>query len=146
MGNATVLTQEEENSRNETAAMNHDHPRMNRERRTVEAMIGVYCRGQHGTKGELCAECKALRSYARQRLEKCPFQEGKTTCAKCPVHCYKPGMREGIRAVMRYAGPRMLYRHPIMTLQHMIDGLREEPSRPSAVRNTPTGAIKGSRR
>lgn len=126
--------------------MSYDHPRMSRERRTVEAMIGVYCRGQHGTNGELCMECAALRSYARQRLQRCPFQEGKTTCAKCPVHCYKPAMREGIRAVMRYAGPRMLYRHPIMTLQHLIDGLREEPRRPPAVRNTPTGAIKGTRR
>jgi len=78
--------------------MNHNHPRMNREAQTVEAMIGVYCRGQHGTDGELCPECAALRNYARQRLQRCPFQEGKTTCAKCPVHCYKPDMRARIRA------------------------------------------------
>ncbi len=128
------------------SAMSHDHPRMNRELRTVEAMIGVYCRGQHGTNGELCTECAALRSYARQRLQRCPFQEGKTTCAKCPVHCYKPDMREEIRAVMRYAGPRMLYRHPIMTLQHLIDGLREEPSHPPALSDTATRATRGSRR
>ena len=103
--------------------------RMIRERRTVEAMIGLYCHGQHGTPSGLCADCEALRNYARQRLAKCPFQEGKTTCAKCPVHCYKPEMRERIRAVMRYAGPRMLYRHTIMALQHMVDGRRDEPIR-----------------
>ncbi len=78
----------------------------------------------------LCPSCEALRVYARQRLQKCPFQEGKPTCAKCPVHCYKQDTRQEIRAVMRYAGPRMLYRHPKMALWHLFDGRRQEPSRP----------------
>ena len=110
--------------------MINNHPRIARERRTVEAMIGVFCPSQHGFGGGLCPDCEALRDYAQQRLQDCPFQEGKTTCAKCPVHCYKPEMRERIRAVMRYSGPRMLYRHPIMTLQHMVDGRRKDPFRP----------------
>ena len=64
------------------------------------------------------------------RLEKCPFQEHKTTCAKCPVHCYKPARREQIRAVMRYAGPRMMFRHPRLAFYHLvIDGRREKPER-----------------
>lgn len=109
--------------------MSSIHPRMAREQRTVEAMIEIYCHGQHGTEDDLCAECQTLHYYAQQRLSRCPFQEGKTTCAKCPIHCYKPAMRQQIRSVMRYAGPRMLYRHPIMALQHMIDGLRKEPTR-----------------
>lgn len=110
--------------------MFHTHPRMERERRTVEAMIDIYCHQRHGTGKELCPSCEALRVYARQRLQKCPFQEGKPTCAKCPVHCYKPDTRREIRAVMRYAGPRMLYRHPRMALWHLIDGRRQEPVRP----------------
>ena len=110
--------------------MSNDHPRMARENNTIEAMIGIYCHGQHGNKDELCFECKELLDYARERLNKCPFQENKTTCGKCPVHCYRPVMREKIRAVMRYAGPRMFYRHPILTLFHLIDGLRKEPVRP----------------
>jgi predicted amidophosphoribosyltransferase len=105
---------------------------MTREHRTVEAMIGLYCHDLHGTPSGLCDDCEALRAYARERLEKCPFQEGKTTCAKCPVHCYKLDMRERVRAVMRYAGPRMLYRHPIMALQHLLDGRRQEPVRARA--------------
>ncbi len=77
----------------------------------------MYCRDQHGTQGDapgeaLCADCADLLHYAGLRLEKCPFQEHKTTCAKCPVHCYKPARREQIRAVMRFAGPRMMFRHP----------------------------------
>jgi hypothetical protein len=103
--------------------------RMARERETVEAMIGLYCHGQHGSNGQLCGECQALRDYAWQRLEKCPFEEGKTTCAKCPIHCYKPEQRASIRAVMRYAGPRMLLRHPVLALLHLLDGLRKEPTR-----------------
>jgi hypothetical protein len=116
--------------------MSNQHPRMARESKTLEAMISIYCRDLHGgkalpgSKAALCSECQELLHYARQRLDKCPFRENKTTCAKCPVHCYKPVMREKVRAVMRYAGPRMPRRHPILTLFHFMDGLRKEPVRP----------------
>jgi hypothetical protein len=40
-------------------------------------------------------------------------------------------MRENIRKVMRYAGPRMIYHHPIMALRHLLDG-RRTPSTLSA--------------
>ena len=107
--------------------MSYDHLRLRREEKTIAAMIRLYCRDHHGSKNELCTECSDLLEYARVRLDKCPYQEGKTTCAKCPIHCYKPAMREQVRTVMRYAGPRMLLRHPILTLYHLIDGRREEP-------------------
>ncbi len=107
------------------------HARMIRECRTVEAMIRFYCCGQHGTTDGLCPECQALQDYAQQRLLKCPFQAGKTTCAKCSVHCYRPDMRDRIRVVMRFAGPRMLTRHPILALLHLLDGLRKEPVPPT---------------
>jgi hypothetical protein len=103
--------------------------RMARERKTVEAMIHLYCEEQHGSSGLLCAECEALCDHALQRLDKCPFQAGKTTCAQCSVHCYKPKQRASIRIVMRYAGPRMLLRHPVLAVMHLTDGLRKEPIR-----------------
>ena len=109
-----------------------DHARLRREGKTIEAMLRMYCRGKHGSKTELCSECSELLAYARLRLDKCPFQEGKTTCAKCAVHCYKPAMREKVRVVMRHAGPRMLFRHPVLTLLHYLDGLRKEAIRPDA--------------
>jgi hypothetical protein len=93
-------------------------------------MIRLYCGDQHRSGEDLCPECSGLLAYAMARLERCPFQEGKTTCAKCPVHCYQPRMREAIRAAMRYAGPRMLYRHPVLTWHHLKDGLRKTPRRP----------------
>jgi len=85
-------------------------------------MIRLYCRGKHGSRGDLCEECKALDNYAIERLALCPFLSDKPTCVNCRVHCYKPQMRDKIKEVMRYAGPRMTYKHPILALMHFIDG------------------------
>jgi len=90
-------------------------------------MIGIYCRGKHGKKGGLCADCASLLEYADRRLTACPFRADKPTCLNCPVHCYQPEMRERIRAVMRYAGPRMALRHPLLTLWHALDGRKPAP-------------------
>ncbi len=107
--------------------------RIEREKRTIAAMVGLYCADLHGSHGEPCEPCSALRAYALERLRRCPFGAGKTTCARCPVHCYKPDMREQVRAVMRYAGPRMLLRHPILAALHEWDDLRSQlRSRPAA--------------
>jgi hypothetical protein len=91
-------------------------------------MISLYCQHHHQKNG-LCDECAELRNYSMERLKKCPFQEGKTTCNKCPVHCYQPLMRERIRSVMRYAGHHMTYRHPVLALFHFIDRIKKEPDR-----------------
>ena len=112
--------------------MTFTHPRLAREAATVAAMIRLYCREQQhpippGSGADLCPDCANILSYANQRLEKCPFQEGKTTCARCAVHCYKPAMRERVRVIMKFAGPRMLYRHPVLAVRHLIDGQRKEP-------------------
>jgi len=104
------------------------HPRIERERKTLEAMIRIACRDIHSTKGELCSNCAGLLSYAAKRLEKCPFGEKKPTCANCTVHCYNPDRREQIRAVMRYAGPRMIWRHPVLAAFHLIEGRRKAPA------------------
>jgi hypothetical protein len=102
--------------------------RVQREADTVAVMIRQYCRRlKHNDGEELCADCAELLSYAEQSLDRCPFQEGKTTCANCQVHCYKPNMREKIREVMRIIGPRMILTNPIMALRHAIDGWRKEP-------------------
>jgi len=92
-------------------------------------MVSSYCRAHHAV-GKVCPECTALREYALHRLDICPFGEGKTTCASCPVHCYQPEMRREIRTVMRYAGPRMIYRHPLIAIRHIIDGRRKKPVKP----------------
>jgi len=92
-----------------------------REARTIEVMIDLYCHGMHNTRQGRCEACERLLAYARQRMAACPLRERKTTCAKCPIHCYQAAQREEIRRVMRYAGPRMILHHPILTLFHLFD-------------------------
>ncbi len=92
--------------------------RARRERRTVSAMIEIYCRGNHAPAGAPCAGCLELLEYAHRRLDACPFAREKPTCARCTVHCYDRAHRERVRAVMRYSGPRMLVWHPVLALLH----------------------------
>jgi len=95
----------------------------------MEAMVRLYCGDHHGTKRDLCDECVELMTYAEKRLEKCPYQDEKPTCANCPIHCYKQDRRAQVKAVMRYSGPRMMLRHPVFALRHWIDGFKKAPPR-----------------
>jgi hypothetical protein len=113
--------------------------RLAREEKTIAAMIALYCRDHHAgapaaagdaavAPGDgLCAECGDLLHYARLRLEKCRYGAGKPTCANCETHCYRPAMRERVREVMRYSGPRMMRRHPMLAVAHLVDG-RKTPA------------------
>ena len=99
-------------------------------------MVALYCRDNHeadagelaGAPGDagdgLCPECEELLEYARLRLEKCRYGADKPTCANCETHCYKPAMRERVREVMRYSGPRMLKHHPVLAVAHLVDGCK----------------------
>jgi hypothetical protein len=100
--------------------------RIMREKKTVEAMIKIFCLDQHKTSdGQFCADCRKLLDYANRRLNRCPFHADKTTCANCKIHCYRPEMKIRIRDIMRYSGPRMIRRHPVLALLHFIDGFRK---------------------
>jgi hypothetical protein len=101
-----------------------------REFETIAAMLRMYCRAhhQHSMDAALCPACMELHDYAQRRLRGCPFGEAKPTCGNCTVHCYKATMRERVREVMRWAGPRMLWRHPVLVIQHLVDGHRPAPA------------------
>ena len=96
-----------------------------REKAVVSQMIALYCKKQHGIQNGLCPECAGLKEYACMRSDKCPFMEAKTFCSNCKVHCYKPEMREKIREVMRFSGPRMLLVHPVIAFRHVIESKKE---------------------
>lgn len=96
-----------------------------KEKKLIPVMIKKYCRGKHGAKGkEICAECSELTEYALFRLDKCPFKANKKFCSFCKVHCYKPEMREKIKNVMRYSGPRMLFSHPVFAISHAVQMIK----------------------
>ena len=97
---------------------------------TVLFMIQIYCNGKHKNHlalknpENLCGECKLLSEYVRERVEKCPFMETKTFCSACRVHCYKNEMRQKIREVMRFSGPRMMRYHPVLAVKHVITTIK----------------------
>ena len=96
------------------------------EKHTIVLMIRIYCKKNHGTKKDLCPECKELAQYAMMRIDKCPFLESKKFCSNCKVHCYKAEMRGKIHAVMRFSGPRMIFSHPIIAIRHVIESKKEK--------------------
>jgi len=101
-----------------------------REHDTVHKMIAIYCRAHHNSNtNSLCTDCQSLAEYADQRIQNCAYGTGKPACAKCLIHCYRAEMREIIRQIMRYAGPRMILHHPRLALLHLLDSLREPPER-----------------
>jgi hypothetical protein len=115
--------------------------RLDREFRTMERMVDIWCRDKHGAdprRAGPCPECREFLAYARRRLEKCPYGEDKPTCAKCPIHCYKRAQRELARDIMRYAGPRMTFRHPWLSLMHLVDKVRKV-EHPMALRRRNAG-------
>ena len=96
---------------------------LEREAKTLEAMGEIYCKAHHVGAAQaeghkLCCECAAVLDYAIERSKRCP-QERKCNCEDCHIHCYKLQMRQRIRAIMCYAGPRMMWKHPVMALRHM---------------------------
>ena len=93
--------------------------RIDWEKRTVRHMIELWCRKKHGGR-ELCSECGELLDYSLARLERCKFGDDKSKCHKWPVHCYRPDMREKIRTVMRFSGPRMMLYHPLEALRYLL--------------------------
>ncbi|WP_297174022.1 nitrous oxide-stimulated promoter family protein [uncultured Porphyromonas sp.] len=93
--------------------------RIAEEQQVIRQMIQLYCRKKEGH-AMLCDSCRELLEYATRRLEHCHYGAAKPTCRKCPIHCYRPDMQARIQAVMRWAGPRMLFHHPLAAVKHLL--------------------------
>ena len=103
---------------------------LEREKKTLKAMLEIFCRENHETSaGSFCDDCEQLWEYARQKLDKCPFGPDKGPCSKCEIHCYKPDMRKRVQEVMRYSGPRMLKKHPVLAARHLLSEWRAKPKK-----------------
>lgn len=93
--------------------------RIESEKRIIGVMVHLYCRRRLHT-DTLPPEFAELLDYAHRRLDRCRFGEAKTSCKRCPIHCYAPDKRALMRQVMRWCGPRMLFFHPLITLKHYL--------------------------
>lgn len=100
--------------------------RIRREQKTLRAMLRLYCRAHHQNRGPLCDDCRELLQQARQRLARCRYRPDKPPCGRCPRNCYPPTIRSRIRQVMAFSGPRMLLRHPLLALLHLLDKRRDK--------------------
>ena len=105
--------------------MSASKSRLEKEKKTIKTMISMYCKKNHSTNEELCEQCVELFEYAEKRLKHCRYGENKPACENCPIHCYNPDMREKVRKIMRFAGPRMIYTHPIMGFRHLFNKRRK---------------------
>lgn len=95
--------------------------RLEKEKKTIGIMVQMFCGAHHGSEGKLlCSECTELLDYAKERLNKCPYGQNKGACSKCKIHCYKPDMRKQITQVMRYSGPKMATKHPLLAIEHLL--------------------------
>lgn len=126
---------------NERFAQRMADPQVLKDTRLLGDFAVIYCRGMHagaertplvsegaslGVYGarppRVCTGCAELLTYAEQRRAYCA-KDPKPFCSYCDTHCYKPAMREQMRDVMRYAGPRsLLSGHAIDGIKHVIDG------------------------
>ncbi|MGF1889065.1 nitrous oxide-stimulated promoter family protein [Photobacterium profundum] len=116
--------------------------------KTVQLMTNIYCTAHHQhhkiaqhavsspnalkPNGKLCEQCVDFLEYALLRLDRCPYGENKPTCRQCPIHCYKPEYKAMSQKIMRYAGPRMLFTHPIFAIKHLLAERRPVPMKPTA--------------
>jgi hypothetical protein len=104
--------------------------------RTMGDFVGIWCDAHHrdcerapiasdaavlGVYGRrppvLCEECAAHLRYGEARRAYCP-KDPKPFCAHCDSHCYTSDEAEWQRQMMRFSGPRSMWRG------HMIDGLK----------------------
>ncbi|ETT01065.1 YbgA-like uncharacterized protein [Providencia alcalifaciens] len=109
--------------------------RISREIVTIEKMIKIYEKA-HPAPEDNPEHYQILFSYAVKRLNKCRYGEEKPACKQCPIHCYQPKQREQMKIIMRWAGPKMLYHHPILAIRHLIDDKKPVPELPSRERTT----------
>ena len=68
--------------------------------------------------GAYAVQCQALSIKAF--YISVPFGVNKPVCSECKIHCFKPEMRSQIKEVMRFAGPRMNFKHPVLAIHHLI--------------------------
>jgi hypothetical protein len=97
--------------------------------KTIQAMVSIYCQTHHqgADKTPPCKQCAEFIRYANEKLDRCPYGQNKPTCNKCPIHCYRSEQRQQAKTIMRYAGPRILTRHPILAIKHLIAEKRAVP-------------------
>ena len=113
---------------------------LQRENLTLAHMMAIYCRGQRHQGSGICGGCSSLLRYARERIEGCPYHGSeKPACGLCRTNCFTTEMRRHFLLVMRFAGPRMMLRHPVLSAVHLWDAVRGRRGKPGSALNKSGG-------
>ena len=84
-----------------------------KEKELVKTMIDLYYANHVNS-----LEHQDLLEYAMLKIDRCPKMATKSFCSQCEIHCYDEKRRALIRQVMRYSGPRMVFKRPMLVLKH----------------------------
>lgn len=95
----------------------------NKEIVMLEYMVKLYSKKKL-KEDELSERCIQLLEYAKYRRSKCPHGENKPYCSCCEIRCYKSSEREFMSKVMKFSGPRMIFKHPILAFDHLFKTLK----------------------
>lgn len=107
--------------------MKRTHDQIDKDRRTLEAIGRIYCSAHHAHESKddagLCPACRETVDTTLARTVACPYgHEG--NCQDCDIHCQRGDAQRRVREMMRYAAPRMAFRHPLMTAEYLRKKLR----------------------
>lgn len=105
--------------------------KVSEDKKIISTMISIYCNGnshkaneENKVKDDICPNCKRLQEYAYSKIDKCPkLKSGKKAiCGTCKNNCYMQDdeLSNMMKAVMKYSGPRMILKHPLMTIKHAL--------------------------
>ena len=82
-----------------------------------------------GVRGVLFIFRKKTRLLSLRREE--------TRLRKCKIHCYGKGYKERAKEIMAFSGPKLLLKHPILSMRHIMALFREPPEKPTAAKPRP---------
>lgn len=96
------------------------------DRDTLLGLFKIYCAHEHADKAEgiendsLCPSCRVSLDYSLERTLTCKLKGSGQLCSSCPVHCFEPDQRENIRKIMRFSGPRLIWKSPLLAIRYVL--------------------------
>ncbi len=101
-------------------------------------MLKLYNKKKYRQK-KLTKEMQELLDYSYLRIENCPHRKKnnngeKPFCSCCNIQCYKADMKQNMVEVMRFSGPRILFSHPIVSIDHLKKTLKFKREQKSEVK------------
>ncbi len=92
-----------------------DNPRLMREFIILSYMIELYCK-RHHQHPTLCNECLTLLALCKRG-----YEDGFNGT---PATYFDPEQQRQMREVMKWAGPRLFFRHPVLAIRYFLDDLK----------------------